>query len=289
MESIRVDCNAKINLYLRIVGQRDDGYHDIETVFHSISLHDTLHLSPARSGISLTCNEESVPLDASNTVVRAARIILEGTGRGLRVAIEKRIPIGAGLGGGSADAAGVLIGVNRLYGLDLPVSDLEGMAVEVGADVAFLVRGGCALGRGLGEQLESLKALPALPVVLVVPPLSISTGWAYRSHKMVLTSDSSRLSMVSSALNGGDSASLFDLLENDFESLVFEKYPLLRVLKGDLIRCGARGALMTGSGPVVFGVFEKVGDAETCKGRFLDKGHKAILCRLANSGVTVTR
>jgi 4-diphosphocytidyl-2-C-methyl-D-erythritol kinase len=285
--SIKVDCNCKINLYLRIVGERDDGHHDIETVFHSISLHDTLHLSAAESGISVYCDDETVPLDESNTAAKAARIILDGTGRGLSIRIDKRIPVGAGLGGGSADAAGVLVGTNLLYGLGLAGPDLEAVAARVGADVAFLVRGGCAVGRGRGEILEYLPPLPGMPVLLVVPPLTISTAWAYRSHKMGLTSDRGRLSMITNALASGDRVSLLGLLENDFESLVFEEYPSVKVLKEDLAGCGAGGALMTGSGPVVFGLFEKVGDAEVCKGRFVAQGQNAILSTLADNGVTV--
>jgi 4-diphosphocytidyl-2-C-methyl-D-erythritol kinase len=287
--SVRVDCNAKINLYLRILSKRDDGYHNIETLFHSICLHDTLGLRAADSGISVVCNDDMVPLDGSNTAVRAARTILKKTGRGLRIRIDKRIPVGSGLGGGSADAAGVLVGVNLLYGLGFSVSDLEQMAAGVGADVAFLVRGGCAVGRDRGERLEHLKPLPAMPVLLVVPQLSISTAWAYGSYKIELTRDKGRLSMVTSALGGRDSSSLFGLLENGFESVVFEKYPLVKELKEDLIGYGARAALMTGSGPVVFGLFEKEGDAEACKGRFQDRGHRAVLSRLADSGVTVTQ
>jgi 4-diphosphocytidyl-2-C-methyl-D-erythritol kinase len=289
LESIRIDCNAKINLFLRILDERGDGYHNIETVFHSISLHDTLTLTKAGPGISVSCDGTGVPLDDTNTACKAARRILDGTGRGLDIKIEKRIPIGAGLGGGSADAAGVLVGANRLYRLGYSVPDLERIGGRVGADVAFLLRGGCAIGRGRGERLERFQALPALPLVLVVPSLTISSGWAYGSYKMVLTRDRSRLTMMASALAGGDLDSLFALLENDFESLVFEKHPLVRGIKENLIEWGAGGALMSGSGPVVFGVFEKVGDAEACRGRFLDKGHRAILSGLTNKGVTAYR
>ena len=289
MESIRVDCNAKVNLFLRILDRREDGYHNIETLFHSISLHDILTLTRSGSGISVSCDDTRVPLDHTNTAARAARSVLKGTDRGLDIRIEKRIPIGAGLGGGSADAAGVLVGANRLFGLGYTTSDLERIGGEVGADVAFLVRGGCAIGRDRGERLERFPPLPGLPLVMVVPPLSIASGWAYRSYKMVLTRDRSRLTMVASALAGGDLASLFALLENDFESLVFERHPLVRSIKENLIEWGAGGALMTGSGPVVFGVFSKVGDAEACRGRFLDKGHSAILSTLASKGVTAYR
>jgi 4-diphosphocytidyl-2-C-methyl-D-erythritol kinase len=289
LESLRVDSNAKINLFLRVLGPRDDGYHDIETVFHSISLCDTLILRQSNAGISVACDDPGVPLDLNNTALRAARRVLEGTGRGVHIEIQKRIPIGAGLGGGSADAAGVLVGVNDLYGLGYSGPDLEHIGAEVGADVAFMVRGGCAVGRDRGERLEELAPLPALPLVLVVPPLAVGSGWAYRSHKMKLTRDRGRLTMVASALAGGDLASLSALLENDFESLVFEKHPMVGGIKENLVKWGAGIALMTGSGPVVYGIFSKVGDAEACKGRFLDSGHRAILSFLTDKGVTVYR
>ena len=289
MESVRVDSNAKVNLFLKILARREDGYHDIETLFHSISLHDTLTLRETDSGISVSCDAPGVPLDEGNTAFRAAQTILASTGRGLKIEIDKRIPVGAGLGGGSADAAGVLVGANELFGLGYAPGDLEHMGGQVGADVAFLVRGGCAIGRDRGDRLERFEALPPAPLVLVIPPLSVSSGWAYRSHKMVLTSDRGGLTMIASALAGGDLASLLTLLENDFESLVFEKHPVVGGIKRDLIECGARGALMSGSGPVVFGVFEKVGDAEACRGRLLDKGHAAVLSALTNKGVTAHR
>jgi len=286
LDSIRLDCNAKINLFLRILERREDGYHNIETVFHSISLHDTLTLTKARSGVSVSCDSPGVPVDESNTALVAARKILGAKNVGLKIEIEKRIPVGAGLGGGSADAAGVLVGANELFELGLSLSDLERIGARVGSDVPFLVRGGCAIGRGRGELLERFPSLPAAPLVLVVPSLSISSAWAYRAHKMVLTRGRGGLTMVASALAGGDLASLLSLLENDFESLVFEEHPMVRGIKKSLIEWGAGGALMSGSGPVVYGFFGKVGDAEACKGRFLDKGHVAILSALTDKGVT---
>jgi 4-diphosphocytidyl-2-C-methyl-D-erythritol kinase len=289
MESIRVECRAKINLFLRILERREDGYHNIETVLHSISLSDTLILTEAGSGISLTCDDPCVPLDDTNTAFKAARRIMKGTGRGLDIRIKKRIPIGAGLGGGSADAAGVLVGANELYRLGYSLSALKGFGTEVGADVPFMVQGGCAVGLDRGDRLERLRPLPALPLVLIVPSFSVSSGWAYRSYKMVLTRDKGRLTMIASALAGGDFASLCTLLENDFERLVFEKHPSVRGIKENLIGRGADGALMTGSGPVVFGVFSEAGDAEACIGRFHNEGHRAILSKLTTKGVTVNR
>jgi 4-diphosphocytidyl-2-C-methyl-D-erythritol kinase len=289
LKAVRVECNAKINLYLKILGPRDDGYHNIETVYHSISLHDTLTLTPRASGLSIECDEPAVPVDDSNIALKAAERILESTSHGLHIGIKKRIPVGAGLAGGSADAAGVLLGANALYGLNRPPSDLDRMAEGLGADVKFILHGGCATGHDRGDRLVPHPALPPVPVLLVVPPITISTTWAYDSHKMVLTRDKSRLTMISSALAKGDVTYLCDLLENDFEGLIFDRFPLVRDIKESLLGCGACGALMTGSGPVVFGMFREEGDAQACRGRFLEKGLIAVLTSLAAGGVTVSR
>jgi 4-diphosphocytidyl-2-C-methyl-D-erythritol kinase len=288
LSGIRIECRAKINLYLRIVDRREDGYHDIETVFHSIALHDTLYMERVSSGIQVECDDDRVPLNDSNTAYRAARAVLGEAVGGVKIRIEKRVPVGAGLGGGSADAAGALVGANLLFDLGLTVADLERIGRTVGADVAFLIRGGCATGLGRGDRLEPLRPLPPLPLLLVIPPLTISTSWAYGSYRMGLTTGESRLTMVKCALEKGDQAALAGLLANDFERLVFERHPSVEGLKAALIECGAEGALMTGSGPVVFGVFEKVGDAEACRGRLLSEGHRAEVSRLADCGVTVT-
>lgn len=287
MGSVAVRCNAKINLYLRVLAARQDGFHNIETVYHSISLSDTVRITPADTGLSVVCDDEGVPADERNLALRAARGLLEGTDLRVRIEIAKRIPMGAGLGGGSADAAGALIGIDRLLNLGRSPGRLERLARALGADVTFMLGGGCAVGLGRGDQITPLEALPPVPVVLVIPPISVSTGWAYGSLKMGLTTDSDRLSMVTSALGKGDITSLCDLLHNDFEGLIFDTFPIVGQIKQDLLTWGARGALMSGSGPVTYGLFTEEGDAKACGDRFHEKGLTAIVCGLAGHGVTV--
>jgi 4-diphosphocytidyl-2-C-methyl-D-erythritol kinase len=286
LESVRVRCNAKVNLYLRILGERDDGFHDIETVYHSISLHDTLTLTRRQSGFSISSDHPDVPLDMSNLALKAAARVLEGSTHGVSLTLEKRIPIGAGLGGGSADAAGALVGADRLFGTKHSSQELEAMAEKVGADVKFMLQGGCALGRGRGDQLSPLPCLPAMSVVLVIPPVTVETGWAYDSFKTGLTREDSDLTMIASALEKGDVTSLCKLLHNDFESLIFDRFPFLREVKHELLRSGADGALMSGSGPVVYGVFSKAGDAEDFREQFSDSGLITVLSEFAGRGVT---
>lgn len=283
---MRVHCNAKVNLYLRIAGKRDDGFHDIETVYHSISLHDTLTLKRATSGFSIACDHPDVPLDMTNLATRAVAKVLDGSTDGVDLTLEKRIPLGAGLGGGSADAAGALIAARKLFDTKHSDRDIEAMAEDLGADVKFMLRGGCAVGTGKGEILSPLPSLPPLTLVLAIPPVTVETRWAYETFKTGLTSEGSDLTMIASALEKGEVTSLCKLLHNDFEGLIFDRFPFLREVKQGLLRSGADGALMSGSGPVVYGVFTKAGDAELFNERFERSGLITVVSEFAGRGVT---
>ena len=279
-------CNAKVNLYLKVLDRRPDGYHNIETVFHSISIRDTLTLSRREAGFSVSSDSADVPADETNLALVAARRLLEGRGGGVHVSLEKRIPVSAGLGGGSADAAAGLIGVNRMFGLGLEHEDLVRAAAEIGSDVPFMLAGGCAVGEGRGEILTPLKCLPALEVVVVVPPIAVSTRWAYEALRTGLTSVRARSTIVSDALKAGAVESFNSLLHNDFEDLVFARHPLVGKIKEGLLEGGAAGALMSGSGPAVFGIFEKDGDAERSVARFQDEGLSVFRSSFEESGVS---
>jgi 4-diphosphocytidyl-2-C-methyl-D-erythritol kinase len=288
LESVSVRCNAKVNLYLKVIGRRTDGYHDIATVYHSISLHDTLTLRRGGRGIRVTCDDPRVPLGERNLVFRAVASLLENSREGADIAIEKRIPMDAGLGGGSADAAGALIGIDRLFDLGRTGKELESIASAIGADVKFLLHGGCALGVGKGDNLSFFPPLPKMDLVLVVPDVSVSTGWAYDSLKMGLTTRQVDLTMIKSALGQGDATFPCEILHNDFESLIFERYPLVGGLKSDLLGCGASGALMSGSGPVVYGVFSDPSKAQQCSKQFLESGYTTLAANFVEHGVTVS-
>jgi 4-diphosphocytidyl-2-C-methyl-D-erythritol kinase len=296
--SLTVSVNAKVNLFLRVKDLRADGYHEIETVYHSISLADTLTLTERWGGVSVASDGPAVPLDRSNLAVRAAAALLEPaggrgergqTGPGVHIDIAKRIPVGAGLGGGSADAAAALVGVNQLLRLGRYPAELEAIAEGLGADVKFMLRGGCALGRGKGDDLEPAACLPPLPVVVAAPEVTISTPWAYRSLKIRLTTCESQLTMVASALEKGDVAAVCGLLQNDFESLVFGEFPVVKRLKDALIGSGALGALMSGSGSSVYGVFLEEDAAKAAVEGLAGLGCTARLAGFAVRGVTTPR
>lgn len=294
--SATVSCNAKVNLYLRVKHKRSDGFHEIETVFHSISLADTVTATAAGDSVTVAADDPLVPADASNLAARAAEAVRERARglpdargpRGVALEIAKRIPVAAGLGGGSADAAGALVAANSL-GFGLQDGDLEALAAGLGSDVRFMLRGGAAIGRGRGEDLEFLEPLPAVPLVVVSPGISISTAWAYGSLKIPLTRPESRLSIVASALERGDVAGLCGLLENDFESLVFERYPEVKRIRDDLVRLGARGALLTGSGSSVYGVFPDQDGAQAAADVCSKQGLRVCVTGFAVRGVTAPK
>ncbi len=285
---MRLRCNAKVNLYLEVLGQRPDGYHDIETVFHSISLSDTMTLSRRPGGFTLSTGSPDVPRDETNLALVAARRLL-GDGRGgVHIDLEKGIPVSAGLGGGSADAAGSLVGVNLLFDLGLSEAQLLEAAADVGSDVPFMVSGGCALGEGRGEKLTPLECLPPLPLVVVVPPVRVSTRWAYGALRTGLTSDPARVRIIEEVSRTGAVKSLNSLLYNKFEKLVAERYPVVLGIKDSLTESGAAGALMSGSGPAVFGVFEKDADADAVVARLRSEGLAAYRSCFAEAGVSVS-
>ncbi|HEV2707042.1 MAG TPA: 4-(cytidine 5'-diphospho)-2-C-methyl-D-erythritol kinase [Pyrinomonadaceae bacterium] len=256
---------AKINLSLRVLGRRVDGYHEIRTVFQTITLHDTLEFERLDSErLELTCDDPGIPTDESNLVLRAALALREhfGVGRGARIRLEKRIPAQGGLGGGSADAAVSLIGLARLWELPTSVAELARLGARLGADVPFFLTGGTALGTGLGTDITPLEDVPVKALVLVAPGVGVSTVEAYKAlNADALTKPDSAVILHVSRAEAQISDSLCEVLCNDFEPVVFRLQPEIERAKKRLLDMGARCALMSGSGSSVFGVFDEAGEA----------------------------
>lgn len=250
-EKITVLAQAKINLYLDIVGTRKDGYHLLETIMQSVDLSDIVEVSPAREGISVSCSNPEIPQDSGNICHKAAKLFLErfGGNSGANIRIEKRIPHGAGLGGGSADAAAVLFAMNELNGLPALSDELSALAAEIGADVPFCLTGGTAVCRGIGEKIEPLSPLPERFYLVIKPNFGCPTKEAYMRY------DSAPLASKN-ALKAFCNAGLryHEHLYNIFEEIY--KDPQISEIKSKLLETGALGALLTGSGSAVFGVYE---------------------------------
>jgi 4-diphosphocytidyl-2-C-methyl-D-erythritol kinase len=269
---------AKINLGLRILGRRPDGYHDIVSLMVPVGLFDTVRVESAPGGIELICPDSDLPTDPRNLVHRAAQVILLecGSDAGVRLELRKRIPVGAGLGGGSSDAATTLKGVNELLGLRLRNEDLHRLAVTLGADVPFFLLGGAALAEGVGDCLTPVAAMPAVWTMLVYPGFQVSTGWAYEHLTLTSMVNDSILNTPGATAAGEATAyrrrlfgsrcstleGLLPLLVNDFEPLVFSHYPQLAKIRQALLAAGARAAPMTGSGPTLVGLFASEGVAQ---------------------------
>lgn len=257
LSQIKINAPAKINLGLEVVGKRGDGYHIIETLFQAIDLYDELCLSPADSGVRLISDKADLEVDEGNLVYKAANKLLDYTAypKGVIIHLKKRIPMGAGLGGGSSDAAATLKGLVQLYQLPVPERDLRQIAISLGADVPFFLNGPTAFGYGIGDILEPSPPLPPFWVVIVKPDFSISTAWAYRKYDSRLTKSGNKIKILKYAIESGDPQRIGKALFNDLESVCLVDFPELIGIKDALVGFGACGALMSGSGSAVFGLF----------------------------------
>lgn len=245
---------AKVNLYLKVLGKRPDGYHDIVTLMHRISLFDELEIHPLKQGIVLRCPDSSLPEGEENIVYRAAKAILSSTSSssGVAITLRKKIPLAAGLGGGSSDAATTLTTIDKLFKLNLSKNTLIEIGAKLGADVPFFIFEKPAWAFGIGERLKPIDALPVTSLVLVNPGFEVSTKMVYQNLNFKLTKKLSEDSIP-------DFKKLPDIahiLHNDLEMVTLALFPALSEIKERLVKLGAQGALMSGSGPTVFGIFE---------------------------------
>lgn len=251
---------AKINLALNILGKREDGYHELETLLQMVSLYDRIELESTPSTIELDCNHPDIPSDSSNLAVRAALLLkkhfYERKELGCRIRLEKNIPAGAGLGGGSGNAAGVLWGLNVLWDLKLTRENLRDLAADLGSDVPFFLCSPLALGTGRGEKVTPLQPIKKLNVVLVFPGFSIAASEVYGSPNLKLTTRKNNISIIQKNLSQSGFSDLGTHLHNDLEPVVVESYPVINEIKNELRALRAKGALLSGSGSTVFAVFE---------------------------------
>lgn len=248
---------AKINIGLNVLGKRSDGFHEIETIFQQINLFDTLRFVALEHGIEVECAHPLVPAGKENICYRAAEILKKkhGIQSGIKIIIEKQIPVGAGLGGGSSDAAGVLVMLNQIWKIGLSLEELAGLGEKLGSDVPFFVYGGTKRATGRGEILTSFLLPIQYKGLLVYPDLMISTSWVYKNFKINLTNTKKNIKLADFNFNDVDINSISTYFKNDLEEVVFPQYPSIQKLKLKLYKIGARFASMSGSGSAVFGLF----------------------------------
>ena len=282
---LTISANAKINLTLDILGKREDGYHDVELVLQSIALADTLEFAKIDSGIKFEMSAEGVsgaetlPNNEDNLAYRAAELMMNKyrLDSGIFIRLTKKIPIAAGLAGGSTDAAAVIRGMNKLFKLRMTIDEMCELGAELGSDVPFCVVGGTCLASGRGEKLERLADLPNIPIVLIKPRGVIPTAWAYKTYDSDKSPDHPDTAAICEAINLSDKEAVFELIFNVMERVAVKKYPAINIYKDKLLEAGAVAAMMSGSGPSLFGIAKTHNDAVRIAESFKDSGAQVFV------------
>lgn len=261
--SVTVLAPAKINLFLQVLGKRPDGYHEIHSLMQTINLYDTLRVTTAESGISLTCDDPTLPSGPSNLAWRAARLLLDRSklDSGVNIDLQKRIPTGAGLGGGSSDAAAVMKAINELHDLGISSQQMMEWGAELGSDIPFFFSSGTALASGRGEKIESIDTFMGYFVLLIIPNFPISTKDAYQGLRLYLTNFSRRGDIDIKASGAFFFKTLYRI-GNDFQQQAVTIHPELESCMKVLYRGGAGYVALSGSGSAFFGLFEQQPDPE---------------------------
>lgn len=282
---IQIKANAKVNLFLDLGGVLLNGYHGIWTVMQSVSLADKIDVELAECGITVTCSDSRIPTGEKNIAYKAAALFLQATGKedGVRIRIEKHIPSQAGLGGGSADAAGVLLALNRLYGEPLSAQQLSAVAFRCGADVPFCLSGGMGLCQNMGEVIAPLPSLRNVHILLAKPQADVSTAEAYAAYdRAVWVRRADREQFLYHAA-GGNEKEILQRCSNLFEQFI--EVPGRADIKSVMRKHGAKAACMSGSGSAIYGIFEDEAAALSCKEELLQTVDCVHLCRPCEKGI----
>lgn len=264
MDYIRVRAHGKINLALDVLGRRDNGYHDVRMIMQSVGLYDNveiINLGPSASGkpeIDIETNLRYLPNNENNLAHKAAMLLMEEfyIARHIAIKIKKLIPVAAGMAGGSADAAAVLKGVNRLFGLGLSAEELKKRGVTLGADIPYCIDGGTALSEGIGEILTPLPPMPQCIILLVKPPINVSTKLVYEKLDSKEIEYHPDIDGMIDAIKAGDLHAMASKLGNVLQTVTESEYPIITEIKNKMLEMGALNSMMSGSGPTVFGIFD---------------------------------
>lgn len=264
MDSYTIKAYAKINLALDVVGRLTNGYHQVKMVMQTVGIYDELTLQRADSGIVLTTDSGELPTDENNLIYKAVRLMQEkyGLQEGVRIHLQKRIPIAAGMAGGSTDAAAAMKGMCKLFRLEASERELMAEAVKIGADVPYCVMGGTALAEGIGERLTALRPVPELTLLVAKPGISVSTQEVYRGLDAVGLKRHPDIDGMVNAIGEGNLQGVVERMENVLEKVTIPACPVIETIKQRMLELGARNSLMSGSGPTVFGVFPDRESAE---------------------------
>ena len=279
MKKVVINSNAKVNIGLRVLKKKDNGYHDIITIFQEIDFFDIITLSKNPYGCNFNSNVDWLKNDEGNLCILAYNLMEKNYGiGGVNIHLNKKIPAGSGLGGGSSNAASIMKGVCDLYNLSVSQNELEHLAVDIGADVPFFINGSIQLGEGIGEKLTPLKQKVSGKYLIIIPEIVIETSWAYSQFKNGLDTSGSSINFTDFLDRKTVSFNKLKLIENDFESIVIPTYPEIGEIKAKLCAFGARYASLSGSGSTVFGIFNDEALLEKAFSYFTPKYNTFISC-----------
>ena len=268
MKKITRQAYGKINLGLDVLGKREDGYHIVRMIMQTVELHDTLDFKENATGeITMTCDNETLPVDDNNLCIRAAKLLKDEFGfeGGVDIHLKKRIPIAAGMAGGSTDAATVLKAVNEIFELGLSKKELMKRGVTLGADIPYCIMGGTALAEGIGEKLTRLSPMPSVPVLIAKPPVNVSTGKVYGALDSLETYDHPNIDALIHSIEYEDILGIAPKMGNVLADVTMPMVPEIAEIVDFMESHGAVRAMMTGSGPTVFGIFEDNDEMEKCR------------------------
>lgn len=270
MDTISLKALAKINLGLDVIRRREDGYHEVCMLMQTIHLFDRLEIGKTKeAGIAIKTNLSYVPTNESNLVYKAGKLLMDefGIREGVSVKLVKRIPVAAGMAGGSSDAAAMLYGMNRMFDLGLSRQQLMERGVKIGADVPYCLMRGTALAEGIGEKLTQLPPMVKCPVLIAKPQISVSTKFVYENLKLNATTPHPDMNQLVADIKNKDLTGIASHMGNVLETVTIPEYPVIARIKEQMIQSGAVGSMMSGSGPTVFGLFE---DEKTARKAYED-------------------
>ncbi len=255
---------AKINLGLDVVRRLPNGYHEVRMIMQNVGIYDVLTFAKTESGITLRVDHEELPVDGNNLICKAASLLLETAGveGGVSITLEKHIPIAAGMAGGSTDAAAAFLGINELYEIGYSMEQLKALGVQIGADIPYCIQGGTALAEGIGELLSELPAPPQCHLVVAKPDINVSTKFVYENLRANELQEHPDITGMIEAIKEGSLKGITDRLGNVLETVTVPAYPVIQEIKDAMLKAGAENALMSGSGPTVFGIFKELAMAE---------------------------
>lgn len=276
-----VKAYAKVNISLDVVGKREDGYHLLEMIMQNIELYDCLDLEKIKKGIKIECNKPYVPKDDRNLAYKAAKLFMDtyNIKEGINIKINKNIPVSAGLAGGSSDAAAVLSAMNEIYEKKVTVKELCSLGLEIGSDVPYCIIGGTALCEGIGERVTSLEPFKGHILVLVKPNFGVSTKDVYKNLDIKRIYKHPSTETLVKAIERNDIKYVSENMKNVLENVTLKKHTVLRDIKEKMIRMGAIGSMMSGSGPSIFGFFDDMLKAQKCYEQFKEKYNEVFITR----------